>query len=429
MTTRAPLPPTVVVMGSRRSDAVGRWLAGAQHVVGGLQPLVGPSLRLVSSVIDPAPGGGSWIGVEAEAAAVRLRRDGREWRTTTTDEPMSKRELAFSSFERGRRSVDHLRLDPGLVSEMQAGGWYNAGWRSRAVRRILVPLPLPSAVLTVLPPRWTADIAFWRGVRRRATRSEWLRLTACSYVALCYHRLSGEMLEGEERMDVAPHSFAGQQRLLRRLGWRPLGLRDLSDFHQGRGPRLVRRFVLTADDGFEEALAELTAWGKHQPQAFVVSSAIGGTAAWLNDARCAGREALLEFHLRGGLVGSHARRHCPLDQLDEESIREEVEGSHDEISQHLGFADPVFAYPHGAHDARVRAAVRDAGYALAWTTRQGRNGWGTDKWCLRRVEPKAWDSALSFLFKVCTGESPPAWWERRLERRWRARRAAIAPSV
>ena len=47
----------------------------------------------------------------------------------------------------------------------------------------------------------------------------------------------------------------------------------------------------------------------------------------------------------------------------------------------------------------------------------GRNGAGTDRWCLRRVGVKAWDTQPAFLWKALTGENLPGPWERRLQRR------------
>ena len=77
----------------------------------------------------------------------------------------------------------------------------------------------------------------------------------------------------------------------------------------------------------------------------------------------------------------------------------------------------MLAYPHGSHDERVRAAAITAGYRAAFTTETGRNGAGTDPYCLRRVGVKDWDGPLSLLWKSLTGELvPPAWncWSRRL---------------
>ncbi|HET9729394.1 MAG TPA: methyltransferase domain-containing protein, partial [Acidimicrobiia bacterium] len=83
-----------------------------------------------------------------------------------------------------------------------------------------------------------------------------------------------------------------------------------------------------------------------------------------------------------------------------------------DIAVHLEQSGRTLAYPHGRYDARVRREAIRAEYEIAYATRPGRNGAGTDRWSLRRITPKAWDSRTSFAFKVLTGEPLPARWER-----------------
>jgi hypothetical protein len=53
---------------------------------------------------------------------------------------------------------------------------------------------------------------------------------------------------------------------------------------------------------------------------------------------------------------------------------------------------------------RVRDAAVAAGYLAAYTTHHGRNGAGTDMFCLRRMQPKEHDTLATFLWQVITGE-------------------------
>jgi peptidoglycan/xylan/chitin deacetylase (PgdA/CDA1 family) len=310
---------------------------------------------------------------------------------------------------------------------MLAGRWFDSGWRRRWVRRAALRLPL---LVPALPERLQEDAAFWNGVRGAATRREWRRLTGSSYVVLCYHRTAGRGLPGQERMDVHPAALEGQLRLLRRLGWRTLTPREQLDF--SRDPHAVlprRRFVVTADDGYVEAVATMTAQGACRPQLFAVTGAVGERAGWLGDAPLASWQDLQRASAAGAVVGSHARRHLPLDTLPDPVIEQELTGSLADLRARLRVDVALLAYPHGRHDDRVRERARRAGYAFAYSTAQGRNGAGTDPWSLRRVEPKLWDSTLSFGWKVLTGESPPGRWERRLVRRWERRRARTPPDL
>ena len=403
--------PRVVVrtLGGTGTGRLGRWLETGDHLLGRLRPLVGPDASIFVDVGD-------------EAAAVLLRREGG----VVEREPdrglvRTRSRLVSLCRGRGHDSVTLIRRDPSLLTELQLGGWFVAGWRSRSARRLALTLPVPVAWL---PGRLAADVAFWSGVRERATPREWARWTSSSYVVLCYHRLAGRASPGQERMDVSPAALRRQVRGLRLLGWRPLSPEQVLDFH--RDPRATlprRRFVLTADDGFDEAVRELTRHPRVRPQVFAVTQAVGGRAGWLGDEPLARWADLHDLVAAGGVLGSHARQHVRLDQLDQAEIGEELSGSLSDLRAHGELPVPLVAYPHGGHDLRVRAAARDAGYELAYTTRQGRNGAGTDRWCLRRVEPKIWDGAWSFAWKVLTGESPPGRWERRLERRWRDARS------
>jgi peptidoglycan/xylan/chitin deacetylase (PgdA/CDA1 family) len=313
------------------------------------------------------------------------------------------------------------RREPHRLADLPAGAWWARHWKRRWVLRLALAVP---GLAALLPREAGEDAAFWAGVRAAATRSEWRRLAGSSYVVLCYHRTAGLVLPGQERMDVRPSAIRSQLRLLRWCGWRPLSPAELHRFHDDPAAVLPRRrFVVTADDGYTEAVAEMTRHARLRPQVFIVTGSVGGSGEWLGGAPLADWPAITAFQQAGGVVGSHARRHLPLDTLADEAVVDELEGSLADLRDRIEVAVPMLAYPHGRQDDRVRAVARRAGYVLAYTTAQGRNGAGTDRWALRRVEPKMWDSVPSFAWKVLTGQSPPGRWERRLVRRWRRRSA------
>ena len=76
----------------------------------------------------------------AEAIAVRLRRSGVELRWGTPVVLPSVGVLLELSRARGRSSVEVARADPSLLTELQLGGWFDALWRSRRLRRGALPL-------------------------------------------------------------------------------------------------------------------------------------------------------------------------------------------------------------------------------------------------------------------------------------------------
>jgi hypothetical protein len=380
--------------------------------------LVGPFERIVARVSGPAdlleeaarglpPG-----PAQAEGIAVRLRRRGVGLRWDEPDKLEEPRKLLELCRERGRSSVELMRTDPALLTELQLGAWCQAGFRHRLARQAPLPRRGRAAVL-----RAAAERAFWSGVRSAATRSEWRSLTA-SYCALVYHRLAGEGKPGQERIDLSPRRFGAQLRLLRILGFRPLSARELLAFHDGQGPLPRRGFVVTVDDGTADCEEPLARHARVAPQLFVCTSQVGGSADWLDGEPLLGWTRLEELARRGAAVGAHARTHRPLAAIDRSELEGELAGSLADLGAHLPDIVPILAYPHGSHDEDVRAAAIAAGFRAAWTTEKGRNGIGTDRWCLRRISVHAGDGPLGVLWMVVTGEPPP-WREVRLPR-WRS---------
>jgi peptidoglycan/xylan/chitin deacetylase (PgdA/CDA1 family) len=382
------------------------------------RPLVGSLHRLVADVTGPdellreAAQGLPAGPARAEAVAIRLRRRGveLEWGDPRPVADLARLVRAFG--EHGASSVQMARADPSLVPELLLGAWFDAGWRPRLLRRALLAAPFPG--LHRGSPAWIAaavDLAFWRGVRRAATADEWRRLTGSSYVALVYHRLAGELKPGQERIDLPPAAFERQLRILDRLGFRHLHAEELLGFHEDPEGILPRRaYVVTVDDGARDCLRPLERHAAAGPQLFVPTSELGGAAQWLDDEPLLSWEEAAELAAAGVAVGSHARRHRRLSGLPDGELAAELAGARDDLLSRLPASLDVCAYPHGDHDLRVREQTRDAGYRAAFTTERGRNGAGTDPYCLRRVSVHGADRGLAVLWKVATGEGLPRWW-------------------
>jgi peptidoglycan/xylan/chitin deacetylase (PgdA/CDA1 family) len=304
------------------------------------------------------------------------------------------------------------------------GSWWQGTVGQRLLRR------LPAAHLLPLPAGRLEDVAFWQGVRQVCSGRRWAALTS-SYVCIAYHRVAGQMRAGEERYDVAPERFARQAALLRRLRWRPLSPEELVAFHRGSGQRLRRRFVLTLDDGYADAVAAAASVADLAPHLYVPTGEVGSRPSWAAGAPLADWADLASAARAGVRVGVHGRVHRPLTDLPAERVAADLSDGLAQVRSRLPDTLPILAYPNGRHDVATRRAAVGAGYAAAWTTQTGRNGAGLDPYCLRRVSVKDWDGPLSFLWKVTTGQNLPPlvetatrWlWRRRAARR-RERRAA-----
>jgi peptidoglycan/xylan/chitin deacetylase (PgdA/CDA1 family) len=396
-------------------------VASAPH----LRPLVASFERLVVDVTGPdelvrrAADGLPEGPARAEAIAVRLRRRGVgiDWREPQPAANL--RALSRTARAYGASSMAMARSDPSLVPELLVGSWFNADWRLRLVRRVLLALPPLPPARTRTGIRTAIDVAFWRGVRGAASETEWRRLTRSSYVALVYHRFAGELKQGQEKIDIAPRTFERQLRLLRRLGFRHLGTEELLDFHSDSQRVLPRRsFVVTVDDAVHDSMQALERHAMLGPQLFVPTAEVGGLAHWLDGEPVLSWDDIRKLAAAGVSIGAHARRHRRLSGLPPADLFDELAGARSDLRFRAGVEADVLTYPHGDHNLAVRRAALDAGYRAAFTTERGRNGAGTDVYCLRRASIHGADGRLAALWKVATGEAlPPAWLRLRTLRR------------
>jgi len=396
-----------------------------------LRPLIGALPRPVARVTGPgallrdAAQGLPQNAATAEAVAIRLRRAGVDLTWGESDLLPDWASFVRFTHARGAASVELVRADPSLLTELQVGTFFYAYWRRRLLRRFA--LRFGSAWFAERAPafarRVVADLAFWAGVRSAAAPQEWERFALSSYVVFYCHRIGSGGWPAQENMNLELRRFERLLGLLHALGFRPLAPAELLAFHRDAQATLPRRsFVLTADDALRDTVAALTdRGGDLSPVVFVNTGAVGERPWWAFGKSVADWGELGAFERAGGAVGSHCRGHPQLPSLDPSSLQDELAGSLADLRQRLPDSLPLLAYPHGLHDERVRSTARTAGYAAAFTTEPGRNGAGIDPHCLRRVELKNWDGLAATVWKAAAGELLPWRWERL---RRRARRVA-----
>ena len=426
----APVRATLHSVAGPEGTPLGRWLASDSRV-GELRPLVGPFPRPVVRVSAPEallaqaaqdlPDGAA----TPEAVAVRLRRAGVELSWGPAEVVPDVAAYLRLCHARGASSIQLVRTEPSLVTELQLGAFFHAYWVHRVARlaacRFLGLRQLARARAGVLGT--ASDAAFWLGVRSAATEHEWQRFARSSYVVLYYHGIGDGWRPEAEHLHIGTRRFERQMRWLRRLGFQALSPDRLLAFHSDATTTLPRRsFVVSADDAFRDAVDAFRRHADIRPQVFVNTSAVGGTASWAFDEPLASWQELEELEAAGGIVGSHTQGHEQLPGLPQPALEEELSGALHTLEGRLRAASPLLAYPYGLHDRRVRSASEAAGYRAAFTTEPGRNGAGTDVYCLRRLGVLDWDSTPAFLWKALTGELLPWVWEQR-RRRSRAARA------
>jgi peptidoglycan-N-acetylglucosamine deacetylase len=69
----------------------------------------------------------------------------------------------------------------------------------------------------------------------------------------------------------------------------------------------------------------------------------------------------------GFAIANHSLTHPCLTDVDATELQRQVVQGREQLQQFFGQAVPGFVYPFGAHDARVVAAVREAGHVVART--------------------------------------------------------------
>ncbi|MFJ4877713.1 polysaccharide deacetylase family protein [Streptomyces sp. NPDC088745] len=207
---------------------------------------------------------------------------------------------------------------------------------------------------------------------------------------LMYHAVGRRPARAAYGLSVSPEAFAAQMGVLAANGFTPLTTRELgAAWRPGRAVLPPKPVLITFDDGYEgvhrHALPVLAGHG--------FRSSLFVTTGWLRGRYEEGGalDAMLDWDqvraLRdaGTEIGGHSHSHPQLDQLPDERLRFELLRCRELVADELGRAPDSFAYPYGYSSRRVRAAVRDAGYAQALAVNNDLAARPQGPFALRRV--------------------------------------------
>lgn len=226
---------------------------------------------------------------------------------------------------------------------------------------------------------------------------------------LCYHAIADLADDlALKPYGIPPDQFEGQIDALLRRGYRFLTPDEFSRFLAG-APVPRKAVLLTFDDCFADlasAAAPLLRVRGIPAIAFAVTGQM--TSEWHAAVAAADLELLTNNELLGLTsarieIGAHSRTHIALSQLSENEIADEIEGSIADLASRGVRRPRFFAYPHGAHDIRVRRVAARAGLEGAFTVRAGTIRLGADPMALRRIEVRRSDSGWRFLWLVASG--------------------------
>lgn len=188
---------------------------------------------------------------------------------------------------------------------------------------------------------------------------------------------------------VTAERLAAHVRTLRRLGY------VFTTVTESLAHPAERVACVTFDDGYVDNLAEagpVLAALDVPATVFVVTADVGGRGVrWIEErgatepADLLSWEELRTLRERGWEIGSHAHDHRRLARLPAEEQARLVAESSRALETGLGARPTAFAYPYGSYDRDTIAAVREAGFQCAVTTRRGRARDGDDPFQLPRL--------------------------------------------
>jgi peptidoglycan/xylan/chitin deacetylase (PgdA/CDA1 family) len=190
---------------------------------------------------------------------------------------------------------------------------------------------------------------------------------------LMYHHFG----DPESRYQIAMWRFEEQLDWLVANGYTTITLAEAYDALLGYGSLPDKPVVLTFDDGYVshwDAAAALDRRGMRG--VFFVTLGHPRMTDW----------QIKDLSHRGHEIGSHTISHPDLTTLSDEALAYELNASRSQLETITGRPIEFFAYPYGAWNNRVVAAVQAAGYRGA-VAALGRRSWTPDlTWVEPRVE-------------------------------------------
>jgi peptidoglycan/xylan/chitin deacetylase (PgdA/CDA1 family) len=217
---------------------------------------------------------------------------------------------------------------------------------------------------------------------------------------LMYHAIGGEVA-GDRRglYSLAPDRFASH---VRSLAGRHDAISLEAGVASGRG------LAITFDDGYRDNLtvaALLLIEAKLPFTVFVTPDfARSGLPQYLSptDLQDLSR-------LPGVTIGAHGDSHRRLTECNDAELARELMASRGWLEDVVGRPVTAMSYPHGAVDARVRAAAAKAGFTVAACSRFGSHRLGDDPLCVPRTDIWAADSTARLRAKAAGRWDWMAW--------------------
>lgn len=213
---------------------------------------------------------------------------------------------------------------------------------------------------------------------------------------------------------VLPALFAEHLDALLAAGWTFVDLDAVLGGLSGERPLPRRSVLLSFDDAYADLLesaAPLLVERVIPAVVFAVAALAGATNSWEVAKGAAALplldgEGLRALAARGIEVGSHTATHRALPDVPAAELGSELAGSASTLES-LGLPRPrSLSYPYGRTSPGLAAAVREAGFELAFTTAWGVARPGSDPYALPRIEVHASDTPRKLRLKMALAGWP-----------------------
>ena len=245
---------------------------------------------------------------------------------------------------------------------------------------------------------------YWQGVRAASSTLNGLRrFVGAPLPVLMFASIEKPFDKMDRQYRLSPWRFLKLIRWLRRLNYGSVDpARALSEATPARSVALT--FGGGYEDFYHEVFPHLSEFAL-KPVVFLVTDCIGAFGNWecsreREPARLLSVQQIRELFRYGVQFGSQTCTHARLTTLSNEGLRREVSDSKSRLEDLLGAEVLYFSYPNGTN-ARVRAAVAQAGYKFGFTNTEGINFW-EDKLCLKTMKVTDSRSILELLCKLVT---------------------------
>lgn len=183
---------------------------------------------------------------------------------------------------------------------------------------------------------------------------------------LVYHHVVPDHAPGV--LYVTPDGFEQHLSFLSDNGYQSVSFADLADSLEYGVPLPERPVILSFDDGWENQFQ----YGFPLLQKYGFGATFYIVSGYVDHQNFMSTEQLQEMMAAGMTIGCHSHTHPPLPSIGTGArLEAEVAGSKAWLEDHFGIAIDTFAYPYGAYNAAVAAAVKAAGFRTARTVDTG----------------------------------------------------------